>query len=254
MRTRRHGPRCTRLHGAALWTSANPDAVAGGPGSADGAERHQAQARAGAACWLVRTLSACARGQRGHAAERGGGGAPGGHVDEVAHDELPHHDAEGVDVARLVQPVALAHLGRRVEGRALLDAARVALVVLHAVRQSKVRDLQLKVPPLQRRLRRVAAAKLQAPPGVMLPSCPRLQQCSQGELCARGGGRQARRAHSSAASSTRHHGFAGSACDTGQPGRQHGACTGRERPHLEEDVVGVEVAVADALGMHVVHA
>ena len=73
--------------------------------------------------------------------EKRGGGAPGD-VDGGASDELPHHDAEGVDVALAVQLQAAHDLWRRVEGRALADAARVALVVTHAQRHAKVADLR----------------------------------------------------------------------------------------------------------------
>jgi hypothetical protein len=50
----------------------------------------------------------------------------------AAHHELPHDDAKGVHIARLVQPVMQLHLWHRVEGRASADAAGMRLGPLHA--------------------------------------------------------------------------------------------------------------------------
>ena len=61
-----------------------------------------------------------------------------GHVGGAAHDELPHDDAKGVDVARLVQAAAVVDLGRDVEGCAATHVARVALAVLDAPGEPKV--------------------------------------------------------------------------------------------------------------------
>jgi hypothetical protein len=63
-------------------------------------------------------------------------GAPGLNKDSTAHDELPHEHAVRVDIACLVQAAVAADLGRGVERRAAVDAARVHLVSLRRGRQA----------------------------------------------------------------------------------------------------------------------
>ena len=70
-------------------------------------------------------------------------------VDSAAHHELPHHDTEGVDVARVVQAVLPRHLRCHVEGRAAPDVALVACVLAHSHRHAEIDDFGFGVAAVQ---------------------------------------------------------------------------------------------------------
>jgi hypothetical protein len=65
-----------------------------------------------------------------------------GHKHGAPHHELPHHDTEGVNVARLVQAAPVGHLRCHIEGRAFVEVALVGLALLHALCKAEVGDLR----------------------------------------------------------------------------------------------------------------